>query len=286
MSNKSPLHRIIDDKFPSLTAKGRLLGEFVLSNPDKAVFMTTRQLAAAVGTSEATVVRFVRQLGFESYAQFIATLRDVIDRELTLMERSALRQPLKRNEDNLLERLAGQDMENIKAMCKNQDPNTVDQVTQALKNASRVYVIGSRLSYSAAHYMSWTLSKIRDNVTLLQASDSTALDQMAFAPSGAVTVIIATSRYPNEMIRMGKVAHRQNMSQILITDGLSCPLIPFSDHVLLAPHQNIPFLGNPVSIISLIHYLLNHLTLELGDEIKVHQEKLEKAYMENDIWFN
>ena len=63
MKKANTLHEIIDEKFEGLAAKGKLLAQFVLSHPDKAVFMTTRQLAAAVGASEATVVRFVRQLG-------------------------------------------------------------------------------------------------------------------------------------------------------------------------------------------------------------------------------
>ena len=60
---KTSLNKAIKRYYPELTAKGKLLAEFVLSSPEKAVFMTTRKLAAAVGVSEATVVRFVRQLG-------------------------------------------------------------------------------------------------------------------------------------------------------------------------------------------------------------------------------
>ncbi len=77
MTQKSTtLQAVVHKKYDTLTAKGRRLADFVLASPDKAVFMTTRQLAAAVNTSEATVVRFVRQLGFDNYAIFINTLRD------------------------------------------------------------------------------------------------------------------------------------------------------------------------------------------------------------------
>ena len=56
------LNKIINRHYPKLTVKSKLLAEFVLSNPDKAVFMTRRKLAAKVNVSEATVVRFVRLL--------------------------------------------------------------------------------------------------------------------------------------------------------------------------------------------------------------------------------
>ncbi len=286
MKKANTLHEIIDEKFEGLAAKGKLLAQFVLSHPDKAVFMTTRQLAAAVGASEATVVRFVRQLGFESYALFISSLRDFIDRELTLIERRELRHPVRDGDDKELDRLVEQDIRNISAMHKGLDLDVIKKVRQAMKNASRIYVLGSRLSYSSAHYMGWTLSKIRSGITILKGSDTTAMDRMIFAPPDSIVIVIATSRYPNELIRLGKTAGRQGMAQVLITDSPSCPLIQFSDHVLIAPQRSIPYLGSPVSLVCLIHYLLHTLALEMGDEVKTHQEQLEQAYLENDIWFN
>ncbi|MCF8093354.1 MAG: MurR/RpiR family transcriptional regulator, partial [Desulfotignum sp.] len=176
------LQTIIHEKYDALAAKGRRLADFVLSSPDKAVFMTTRQLAAAVGTSEATVVRFVRQLGFRNYAGFINTLRDLIDRDLTLVERGRMRHLVAGSEDTELDRLINQDIRRIRAMHKNIDPATVQAVRTALKTAPAVYVMGSRLSYSSAHYMGWTMSKIRTSVCILNGSDRTSMDQMIFAP--------------------------------------------------------------------------------------------------------
>lgn len=286
MKKANTLQKIIQNNYDTLAAKGKILANFVLTHPDKAVFMTTRQLAAAVGASEATVVRFVRQLGFESYALFISTLRDVIDRELTLIERGELSQPVKGSEDAELDRLINQDIQNIRAMHKNIDLAVVRSVREILKVAPHVYVMGSRLSYSPAHYMGWTMSKIRPDVFILNGSDRTSMDRMVFAPEGSAVVVVVGSRYPNEIIRLGKMARRQGFSQILITDSPSCPLVQFSDHVLIAPQKSIPFLGTPVSMISLLHYLLHALADSMGDAMKPHQEKLEQAYLENDIWFN
>ncbi|MCD4657057.1 MAG: hypothetical protein K8S87_05890, partial [Planctomycetes bacterium] len=41
--------------------------KFILANPGDAVFMTTRKLAKQINASEATVVRFVRKIGYKSY---------------------------------------------------------------------------------------------------------------------------------------------------------------------------------------------------------------------------
>lgn len=280
------LNKVINTRYPELTSKGKILADFTLSNPDKAVFMTTRKLAAAVGVSEATVVRFVRQLQYDSYALFIQALRELIDTELTLIERNRLANSAVRSEDAELERITNQDIENIRAMSKNIDLSEVKKIRILLKEAEALYIIGSRLSYTSAYYMGWTLAKIRKNVTIFKGSDRTTIDQLIFASKKSAVVVIATSRYPNELIKMGKLVKRHKLKLILLTDSSSCPLIQFSDHILIAPLKTIPFLGNPASLISLINYLVHTLAADMGNKLKNHQEKLEQAYLENDILFN
>jgi len=280
------LNKIINKHYPQLTVKGKLLAEFVLSSPDKAVFMTTRKLAAAVNASEATVVRFVRQLEYPSYALFIKALREHIDIELTLIDRSRLINPVVRNEDAVLEMITNQDIENIRAMGKNINLSEVKKIKKILKKSEAVYVIGSRLSYAPAFYLGWTMAKIRKNVNIFKGSDRTTIDRLIFASQNSVVVIIATSRYPNELIKMGKLAKRHKLKLILLTDSSSCPLVQFSNHVLIAPLKTIPFLGNPASLISLINYLVHSLAADMGKDVKQHQKKLEQVYLENDILFN
>ncbi|MCD4719115.1 MAG: MurR/RpiR family transcriptional regulator [Desulfobacula sp.] len=280
------LHKIIDAHYSGLTSKGKMLADFVLSNPDKAVFMTTRKLAVAVGVSEATVVRFVRQLNLPGYAVFIKALRNLIDNELTLIERSRLANHVVHSDDAQLERITNQDIENIRAMIKNIDLSEVKRIRKILKKSEAVYIVGSRLSYAPAYYMGWTLSKIRKNVTIFKGSDRTTIDRLIFASQKSAVVIIATSRYPNELIKIGKLVKRYKLKMILLTDSSSCPLVQFSDHVLIAPLKTIPFLGNPASLISLINYLVHTLATDMGEKLKNHQEKLEQAYIENDILFN
>jgi DNA-binding MurR/RpiR family transcriptional regulator len=281
------LNKIINTNYSKLTSKGKMLAEYVLSNPDKAVFMTTRELAAAVGASEATVVRFVRKLKYDSYATFIKALRKLIDMELTLIERNQLANSVLRNEDSELERITSQDIENIRAMTKKIDLSEVKKIKKILNDAEAVYIVGSRLSYAPAYYMGWILTKIRNNISIFKGSDRTTIDQLIFASKQSAIVVIATSRYPNELIKMGKLVKRNKLKLILLTDSLSCPLVQFSDHTLIAPSKTIPFLGNPASLISLINYLVHSMASDMSkNTLKKHQEKLEQAYIENDILFN
>ena len=57
-SQKHPVLKGIANQLDTLTPKGKILGRYIIQNPRKAVFMTTKELSEACGVSEATVVRY------------------------------------------------------------------------------------------------------------------------------------------------------------------------------------------------------------------------------------
>jgi DNA-binding MurR/RpiR family transcriptional regulator len=147
-------------------------------------------------------------------------------------------------------------------------------------------VIGSRVSYTFAYYLGWSLTKIRKGIHILKGSDSTAIDWLTNAPDESLVVIMTASRYPNELIKLGKVVRRLQHNLLVITDNTLCPVLPFAHTSLVAPSRSIPLIGYPTTISCIINYLVLELVNRQQPQLKEHQEKLEQIYMENDILFN
>ncbi|MFO7753561.1 MAG: MurR/RpiR family transcriptional regulator [Desulfobacteraceae bacterium] len=274
----------IQAKEKELTPKGRKLARFILENPTKAVFLATRDLADKAGVSEATVVRFVRQIGYSTYSEFKNELRKFIDSELTLLERKEM--SIADTGENGLELTVAREIDNLKALLESIDRDEAEKIVSLLCSRSSVYIVGSRLSYHAAYYMGWAMTKIRKDVNILKGSDRTSLDWLTVAREDSVVVIVAISRYPNELIRVGKYAKQLGMKLVVIADSIACPLIQFSHHHLITRPKTIPFYESSSSMLCLIIHLLNEVIKTKGDDVTEHQEKLEKAYRENDILFN
>ena len=278
------MKRLVEQQH-ALTPKGRIIGKYILDNPRKAVFMTTKELAATCNVSEATVVRFVGQLGYGAYSVFQQSLRDFVDTELTLLDRTDL-SGIKGPGTDRLSRVLYEEMDNLKQFFESIDMKDLNRVVDYLQESKSVYVIGSRLSYTFAYYLGWSLTKVRHNVRILRGSDSTAIDWLSIAEPGSLAVIIATSRYPNEMIKLGKIVRHLDHTLLVITDSSLCPLTQFAHLSLVAASKHIPFIGSPTTISCIINYLVLELASRNGDRLKNHQEKLEQAYRENDILFN
>ena len=229
----------------SLTPKGKMLAHFIIQNPRKAVFMTTKELSEACRVSEATVVRFVSQLGYGGYSDFLQALRDIVDTGLTLPDRIDLPGPAGPGAE-LLHSVLLEEMNNIKQIYESVDLKVLAAFVDQLAGSPSVYVIGSRLSFTFAYYLGWSLNKVRRSVHVLKGSDSTVIDELTHAAPDCLVIIIATSRYPNELIRLGKVVRRLGLTLLVIADSVLCPLIQFAHQSLVVPSKSIPFIGHPV----------------------------------------
>lgn len=183
-------------------------------------------------------------------------------------------------------RTVAEEIDNLQQLYNSMDVETMEGVVAVLDRKVPVHVIGSRLSYTLAYYMGWAMTKVRGNIHILKGSDRTTIDWLTIAPVDSVALIVATSRYPNELIRLGKLVKRLGQTLVVITDSATCPLLQFADHHLIAASKHIPYLGSPTPLSCLINYLVHELASRQGDALKTHQAKLEQSYWENDVLFN
>jgi DNA-binding MurR/RpiR family transcriptional regulator len=284
-SQAHPVIKGIVNHLDTLTPKGKVLGSYIIQNPRKAVFMTTKELSEACGVSEATVVRFVGQLGYGGYGEFLQALRDFVDSGLSLPDRVDL-PGMKGPGTDLLHRVVFEEMNNLRQFYESIDMKILDRIVAHLQESPSVYVVGSRVSYTFAYYLGWSLTKVRRGVHILKGSDSTAIDWLTNAPDNSLVTIITTSRYPNELIKLGKVARRLQHNLLVVTDNALCPVIPFAHLSLVVPSRSIPLIGYPTTISCIINYLVLELVNRQQPQLNAHQEKLEQIYLENDILFN
>lgn len=280
-----PFLKQLQEKKARLTPKGKILADFVAENPRQAVFMTTRELGEAAGVSEATVVRFVDRLGYRGYPDFIKDLRELVDAQLTLVDRVALTRANGAAGKRMF-RVVEEETANLREFYEKADFETISSAANLLLESPRIYVVGSRLSYTFAYYLGWSLTKIRGHVHILRGSDSASIDWLTIAPEDSLVVMFATSRYPNELIRLARLVRRMNQKLVVVSDSTTCPVNQFADLKIVVRCLHFPVIGSPSVMACLINCITAEMIARGGENVKPHQEKLEQAYRENDVLFN
>ena len=286
--NNSLSHPVISNiltKLDSLSPKAQILGNYIIQKPSKAVFMTTRELAETCNISEATVTRFVSAIGYNGYTDFIRALRDFVNTGLTLPDRADLQED-KGHGLEKFHHLVLEELNDLKYLYETIDVKKMEQVVDCIAENSCVYVTGSRLSYTFAYYLGWSLSKIRKGIRILKGSDSTTIDILSSAPDNSLVILIATTRYPNELINLSRLVRRLGHTLVVLTDSSISPVIQFASLSLVVPLKSIPFIGNPSNMLCVIKYIVQALASGEGESLQKHQEQLEQIYLENNILFN
>jgi DNA-binding MurR/RpiR family transcriptional regulator len=286
--NNAASHPVINEisaQLDSLTPKAQTLGLYIMQNPAKAVFMTTKELAETCETSEATVVRFVSTMGYKGYSDFQDALKDFVNTGLSLPDRADIR-GIKEPGLDRLHRGILEELNNLKHLYEHIDMEKMNQFVEYLDKSPAIYVTGSRLSYTFAYYLGWSLTKVRKGVHILKGSDSTAMDLLVNAPEKSLVVLTATTRYPNELIKLSKMIRRCGHTLLALTDSSLSPVIQFADLSLVVPAKSIPFIGNVSGMLAVIQYLVQELASRKGEDLRQYQEQLEQVYLENDILFN
>ncbi len=280
-----PVINDISNKIDSLTPKARTLGNYIIQNPSKAVFMTTKELAQTCNISEATVVRFVSTLGYKGYSDFQNALKDFVNTGLSLPERADLK-GIKEHGTDRLHRGILEELGNLQHLYETISVETMNEFVDELNKAHTVYVVGSRLSYTFAYYLGWSLTKIRKGIHILKGSDSTSFDMLANANSKSLVILTTTTRYPNELIKLARMIRRSSHTLLTMTDSNICPLAGFADISLVVPSRSIPFIGNVSGMLAVIQYIVQELANKRGEDLENYQKQLEQVYLENDILFN
>jgi DNA-binding MurR/RpiR family transcriptional regulator len=183
-------------------------------------------------------------------------------------------------------RVIYQEINNLNHLYKHMDMDGFNRAADLLVRAPRVMTVGSRLSYSFSYLLGWMLTRVRPGVDLLKGSDTTALDRINEAPPETLVVVVATSRYSNELIRAARHTRRLGLNLLIVSDSPLCPLNQFGHVSLIAPCRHIPVIGSPSTLACLINCLLMEVIARGGSMVGEHQARLERHYRENDLLFN
>ena len=135
----------------------RRLADYIVTNYDKAAFITAYVLGKTLDVSESTVVRFATELGYEGYPQMQRALRELANARLTTLQRIELTgERLK--DRNILRAVMESDAEKIRKAIDDIDEDTFNCAVRRIIEAKHIYIIGIRSSSFLAEFWDFTLT--------------------------------------------------------------------------------------------------------------------------------
>ena len=263
---KDILHKIQDNT--SDFSKGqKRIAAYILSDFDKAAFMTASSLGRKVGVSESTVVRFAAELGFEGYPDMQRSLQKMIRSRLTSVQRIEVTND-RLGEQELLPMVLQSDMEKIRLTLEELDRESFERAVDAIVEARKIYIIGVRSAAAIATFLSFYLKLIMNNVTLVSANTaSEVFESLFWVGEGDVVIGASFPRYSSRTVQAMNFARDRGAATVAITDSDASPLAPISTYTLKARSDMASFVDSLVAPLSLVNALLVAVSQRKNDEL-------------------
>lgn len=281
---KNSLLSRLESNTASFSKGQKKIAAYIMQNYDKAAFMTASALGEKVGVSESTVVRFASELGFKGYPEFQKEIQQMIKSKLTAVQRMEVSESLIGDGD-VIRSVLSKDIELIRETAEKTSKEDFKMAVEAIKKANKIYILGVRSSAALASFLAFYFNLVFDSVVLVDTSSASEMfEQMFRIGEGDVCIAISFPRYSKQTVNALRFIADRKATVISITDNDASPMVPYTDHLLVAKSNMASVVDSLVAPLSLINALIVSVTLSKKDEVYNNFNELESIWEKYQVY--
>jgi len=247
----------VADRSTMMSPAERRVARFFQAHREEVMISSAASLAEKAKTSDATVLRTSKALGFAGLDELRRALAAELRRDLTPTER--LTRTLGEIGDDPSAALAATVDIHVKALdrlARDISPDEFGSAVARIAKAKRVLVFGIGPSSALAHYLAMQLARFGLDSGSLGATGLLFADDMRRLRPGDLVIILAYGRVYRELAALLDESHRLGLATILLTDTLAATLRRQVDQVLPVARGRSDMLSMHTATLGLIEALL------------------------------
>jgi DNA-binding MurR/RpiR family transcriptional regulator len=264
--------QIISERFNQLTKSQKRIANYLRKHQEECTFLSAGDLADQLDLSEATMVRFARSLGFDSYPEMRKVLQATYRQRVTHSARLRSRLGDLRETGDVFERLVVSDIDYMTQALETVDRDELKRAVELIQTHKRIFIFGVGPSITLVDLMELRLCRFGWQVIPLKAGGREILDSLLLMTEKDLFFTICFFDVSPTLHLVLDFAREVHCPIIMLTDTLG-PIIGNKADVVLAakrgPMSEFHSLVVPMTII-------NSLLLSVASEEKNVMENLDK----------
>ncbi|WP_293797701.1 MurR/RpiR family transcriptional regulator [uncultured Pantoea sp.] len=228
------------------------LGDFILTDPQKVLYLTITELARETDTSEASVTRLCRHLGCKGYTEFKMALALDVQHN----------QPAALTSSDSIDMLVEETVQALRDTGKFINREVLQQAVEALHQAKTIQIYGVAASAITGEYLHYRLLRLGKSAQLFGDMHRAAMNASTLK-EGDLVIAISASGSTKDVMHVVKVAKKQNARVLMLSNTLRSPMGSLADMLLVAARPEGPFnagaLSGKVGAMLLVEVLINEL---------------------------
>lgn len=278
----SVIHQLISDNYSHLTKSEKRIANYILKNQEESAFHSVGEMARRLELSEATLVRFARNLGIESYPALREVIQEAFRRRVTHSTRLRSRLNELREAGDVFEKLVITEIDYLSQALETVDRSQLQKAVQLIKEHDRIFVFGLGPSITLVDLLEIRLTRSAKHVICLRSSGREMLEPLLLMKD--TDLLIAIGFYnltPNLQMALDH-ANQNQTPVIFITDTLE-PILGHQVNVSLTAHRGPVSAYHSLTVpMTIINTLLLMLSQEDQQKILPNLDNLD-AYRQRQI---
>jgi len=259
--------QLVLEHFNDLTKSERSIADYIRQNQDEAAFLSAGEIALRLNLSEATMVRFARTLGFDSYPAMRAVLQEIFRRRMTHSARLRGKLDDLRSQGDFFERLVASEIDYLTQALESVDRQALTQAVELLRSHQRVFVFGVGPSVSLVDLLQIRLGRFGWQVTPMTTAGREILEPLVTMTEKDLLFVICFFDVSASLQLVLDYAKEVGCPVIMLTDTLGSIIGDKANVVLAARRGPMAEFHSLVVPMTIINALL--LTLSSVDQEKV-----------------
>ncbi|MCG4580717.1 MurR/RpiR family transcriptional regulator [Clostridium cochlearium] len=232
------IFNIIDKKYSSFTKTFKLISDYIKENYSNIVFLSIQELAESMGVSNSSITRYSKELGYEGYSEFQKAIQSLVQKDITPMREIKKSISDLKDEEDILQKTIELNISGLKSMYSENLKVIFQKAVELVSKGKRIYVVGTRSTFTVAYYLYFMLSRFMDNVILLSPGQMDVYDKIYDVDDKDVLVSISFSRYTKFTSDVTNFFKNKGSKIVVVTDSHSSPVAVKGDCVMILQNSS------------------------------------------------
>ena len=287
MKKKSPetgdrnILQILRQSYDGLSDTYKKIAEFIINNMETATFVSLDELSKRVGVSDATLIRFARELGFEGYQSLREAMVDFI-RGIIYPSRK-FSDIVKSNDMQTLEVIRQMDIGFINRTFDSIDPDGFRQLVQLIISSRRIFTMGWGLSSFLAEYLTFQLQRLTYEAYAVTRERRPLIERMLNLRKGDLLIVFDILLYSAEVLEAVEYLHGDDIDVklVTVTNDSTAHIVQYADCSFFIDtygQGTMPSLTAPMCFINAI---FEEIILRRPAKTKKALDKFQQEVMSN-----
>lgn len=238
--------RIKDKDF---TKTEKIIADYILDNINTIGFSPLKDVAVACGVSDTSIIRFLRELGYEGYTDFKKSLNDKL-----IEQYNANLSPMQKfnqskahiTSESIANEVFYNSINNLNNAYINLDDNLLQNIADCLIQSKHKYIAAFRGTSCCADYFWRKAIYFLTGLVLCDKAESETIEKMIEISKDDCLMLFSFPRYSEICFTILELAKKRGAKIIVFTDRITSPLAPYADYLVTVNVNGVSYTNSYV----------------------------------------